>query len=268
MIEPDTSTWFAGDLDDPWVADIADALPRGSRRFSCPGELPETWPAGLGPRVLVLHRANLTATDAQRLARLRARGASPPRVILCAGQYVRYHQWERWGPLVDVVLPEATAAETVARQLLGADARWRPSGHRTPLAIVGGDSELRSALSDACAEAGYLARASESWDEVPPGTIAVAVVPLLQDGWAHDLARPARSRPVVALLGFADRPTVTEARNRGVAACLDLPCDLPDLFYVLDRLSAIRPEPAHAVPPPPAGLRHPRPFVAESRRPA
>ena len=29
----DRSTWFAGDLDDPWVASIAEALPRNQIHF-------------------------------------------------------------------------------------------------------------------------------------------------------------------------------------------------------------------------------------------
>ena len=57
---------------------------------------------------------------------------------------------------------------------------------------------------------------------------------------------------MVALLGFADRATVGQARAHGASACLELPFDLADLVFVLDRLAAPRIEPAHEVPPPPA----------------
>ena len=126
MHAPDASTWFAGDLGDPWVARIADALPRRTLRIDCPAELPELWPTGQGPRTLVLHRANLTTTDLERLRNLRSRGDFPPRVVLCAGAYARYHQWERWGPMVDAIVPEATASETIARHLIDAEPRRGP----------------------------------------------------------------------------------------------------------------------------------------------
>ena len=75
-----TGIWFAGDLDDPWVASIAEALPRDSFRIDCPGLLPETWPMDSPtPSVLVVHRSNLTPTDAQRVVRLKSRADRTPR---------------------------------------------------------------------------------------------------------------------------------------------------------------------------------------------
>jgi len=270
MHTPDatTPTWFAGDLDDPWVAGIADALPRATRRLDCGGDLPEDWPEGPSPATLVLHRANLTRTDAERLRALRERGPRPPRVVLCAGPLARYHQWERWGPLVEAVLPESTASETVARHVAAAAGQRRCAGPRPRMAVVGGDFELRRTLAEICAGAGYPSQFARSWDDAPAGLLTLAAVPVLEDGWDHDLARAARSRPVVALLGFADRQSVALARRRGAVACLDLPCDLADLVFVLDRLAAGRAEPPHAVPPSPAGLLRSRPIVADARRPA
>jgi len=70
------------------------------------------------------------------------------------------------------------------------------------------------------------------------------------------------------MIGFADRGLVTEARAAGASACLDFPCDLADLAFVLARL-ADRAETApgfdasHAVPPPRMGLRVVRPPVAD-----
>ncbi len=262
-----TLIWFAGDTDDPWVAAIADALPPGTRRLARGGDLPAEWPGGPTPSTLVLHRANLTPTDAERLRVLRERGPRPPRVVLCVGPLARYHHWERWGPLVDAVLPEATASETVARHVAAVGGRRREAGPRPPLAVVGGDLELRRTLAGIGAGAGFPSRTFEDWADAPEGILTLTAVPVLEDGWDHDLARRSRTRPVVALLGFADRHSVALARRRGVAACLDLPCDLADLIFVLDRLAAKRIEPPHAVPPSPAGRLRPRPILAAPRRP-
>ena len=270
MNGPDPHPWFAGDLDDPWVAAIADALPRGASRIPCAGNLPDIWPARLAPRTLVVHRPTLTLADAARLASLRARGPSPPRVVLCLGAYARQHQWEPWAPLVDVTLPEATAPETVSRHLAGAEGRPRPAGPRPDVAVVGGDSALRSTIAEACAAAGYPAVPSRGWVDAAPGLPAVWIAPVLEDDWARSLSRAARSRPVVALMGFADRATVALARSHGASACLDLPCDPADLAFVLDRLltADARPEAAHQVPPAPAWARHSRAGVADPGRPA
>ena len=268
MNAPDPNLWFAGDLDDPWVAAIADALPRGARRIPCAGDLPDAWPEGPGPRTLVLHRPTLTASDADRLHGLRHRGPTPPRVVLCLGPHARYHQWERWAPLVDVALPEATAPDVVARHLSGAEGRSRPAETRPLVAIVGGDFALRLTLGDACSEFGYPSEAFPDWPDAPRSVLSLWIAPVLEDGWPHALARAARSRPVIALLGFADRLTVAVARARGASACLDLPCDLADLLHVLDRLAADRIESAHAVPPAPASLRFPRTTMADPRQPA
>ena len=77
MNAPDGPVWFVGDLDDPWVGAVADAVPGCVLRQSCAGELSEGLFRNLPPpRVLVLHRAVLSPRDAERLARLR--GGPPP----------------------------------------------------------------------------------------------------------------------------------------------------------------------------------------------
>src|SRR5947209_3251653 len=118
MTQLEPSALFLGDLDDPWVAAIADALPADAARSPCAGDLPDVWPieAALVP-TLVLHRAILTDADADRLRRLLAPPGTPPRTILAVGPHARFQQLERWVPLVEAVLPEATAAETVGRHL-------------------------------------------------------------------------------------------------------------------------------------------------------
>lgn len=257
MEGPDRATWFAGDLDDPWAAAIADALPRGARRIDCPGDLPDPWPIdGPIPSAVVLHRPTLTAPDALRVARLRARDDRPPRVVLCVGPHARFVDVERWSRLVDVVIPEASAPEIVARHALGGDRVGRPGGPRPRVAVVSTDHELRATLAEACRSGGFAAEPAVDWADAPPGVAAVWDVPVLEADWAARLARRARSSAVVALLGFADRSTVATAREHGASACLDLPYDLADLLAALDRIAATRPrDPAHEVPPTPLGLR-------------
>jgi len=264
------SVWFVGDFDDPWVVEIADALPRGVRRVGCP----EGWTEGLfqelpDPATLVLHRTLLDAKDAERLARLRKERGGRLWVILCVGPHPRYVDLARWSALVDVVLPEATARETIARHVFQRSVRaggeGRGSGHRPRIDVISGNHELREALADICRSAGYPTRIAADWAEVEPGAVAVWDVPVLEPGWGRTLGRYARQGGVVTLVGFADRRLVAEARARGAAACLDLPCEPADLIEVLDRLTGVRPDGTHEVPPPPHALRRGQMPVVEPR---
>ena len=246
----DRPIWFAGDLDDSWVLAIAGALPRGARRLDCPGDLPDPWPAE-SPSVVVIHRATLTAGDARRLAILRNRTGPTPRVVLCFGPNARHADLERWARLVDVAIPEATASETVMRHALGPDREMRSGGR---IAVVSANHELRATLADACRLGGYEPEAARDWLEADPGIAAVWDVPVLEAGWPERLAERAKGSPVVALLGFADRAMVRQAREHGASACLELPCEVEDLIVALDRVAG-RPvgDPAHEVPPAPMG---------------
>lgn len=247
--------WFFGDMDDPWVVAIADALPSGTSRVHAPDGLPDL-PPGPAPGAVVVHRMVLTRRDAEFLARLRTALTPPPRVVLCFGPHVRYAEMEGWSALADAAIPEATARDTVAGHLKAPDARRpAPSGPRPRVAVVSANAGLRRMLADACEAAGYPASAAPDWSEAPPLGPAVWDVPVLERDWPDELARRARSGPVVALIGFADRALVAEARARGAWACLELPLDLADLADALDRLPAVRAEPAHEVPPPPAARR-------------
>jgi CheY-like chemotaxis protein len=256
MEGPDRSPWFAGDLDDPWVVAIADALPRAFR-LDCPGDLPDSWPvAGRTPAAVVVHRSTLIAADALRLGRLRARWAPAPRLILCVGPHARYADVERWARLVDAVIPEATAPDSVGRQARERDRPPRPGGAGPRVAVVSTNHELRAALAEACRTGGLAAESASELDDAFPGLAVAWDVPVLEPDWPARLARRAKSSPVVALLGFADRATVAMARSHGASACLDLPCDLADLVDALDRVAASRPrDPAHEVPPAPLGSR-------------
>jgi hypothetical protein len=265
MNAADGGAWFVGDLDDPWVAALADALPRGTRRIACAGDLPEDWndggAGGLAPRLVVLHRAHLSPVDAQRLARLRSSAAADPapRVILCLGPHVRYAELEHWTArgLIDVLVPEATAADTIARHLLApqpAAVPRRPGRARPRVAVVSTNPELRQTLADACGTLGYPAEPVADWSEAVGG-VAVWDVPVLDPDWPRVLAARARLGRVVVLLGFASRTLVRQARAEGAAACLELPYDLLDLGHVLGRVAARRSERAHTLPPGPKSSR-------------
>ncbi len=252
--------WFLGDLNDPWVAEIADALPAATNRVDCAGDLPD---AAFGPStagVLVLHRSTLGRHDVERLKAIRSARTPAPRVVLCYGPHVRYDDLIRWGHLFDVALPEATARDTIARHVVEEPTctrRFRAAG-ASRVSIVSSNAPLRQMLSDACEAAGYSVTAARDWSSSLPSGPAVWDVPLLDSDWPSALGRRARLGPVIALIGFADRGLVAEARARGASICLEVPLDLADLAIALERVTALwrlQPQPAHELPPAPAGRR-------------
>jgi hypothetical protein len=257
--------WFVGDLADPWVASLADALPAGSCLFNAAGDFTDGWPEaalenGPPPCAVVVHRTSLGARVAERLVRLRASTSSStgvaPRLILCVGPHVRHAELERWSArgVVDAIVPEATARDTIGRHLLANDGNptpWRLSRAQPLVAIVSASCELRNTLADACRALGYPPEPVCDWSEARSAGLAIWDVPVLDPDWTGALARRARSGVVVVLLGFASRRLVGQARAHGASACLELPCDLLDLGHVLDRMTALRGDVGHAVPPPP-----------------
>jgi hypothetical protein len=265
MAGPERPAWFVGDLGDSWVVAIADRLAASFHRRGCAGELPEAWISEEPPpSLVVIHRPILTALDAQRIGRLRARGESACRVILCVGPHVRHDDLARWARLFDAVLPEATATDTIRRHV--EPDRPRPAGRAT-VQVVSGLHDVRGVLVDACRALGYRAEDVDDREETSPRGVVVWDVPMLDPRWPERMARQSRSANVVALLGFADRETVKTAREAGALACLDWPCDLDDLAFVLDRIAAgPRVEGGHVLPPAPAVGR--RAEVAGPVRPA
>jgi hypothetical protein len=292
---------FIGDLDDSWVAGIADALETGRcvQRANCAGPLLDRpfGPAPL-PRAIVIHRHALGAADAERFMHWRAHADDPaPQLILCISPFVRYEELERCSSLVDLVISEAVAGTVLpgrlARRLDGYDRRRPPSVQvACRIEIGGGEGELCRALVDACARAGYAARAvndqeigggstaQEGAGRRPAGERVLTIweVPVLEPGWARRLEwRAHRTGPVIALAGFADRSVVTLAAEAGAVACLELPCDLHDLVDVVDRVVALTPpdswpiparvESPHRLPPPRRNPRRHRLLVAPSRWP-
>lgn len=160
------ATWFFGDLSDPWVTAIADALPAapGVARIDCPRDLPaQAFAADGPPQLIVVHRQRLAAVDADRLKEWRALGnsESTPSLILCVGPYVRYEELERHSGLVDLVLSEATAADVLprhaARLLSGRQGRQPRTGEAVHLRLVVASSsgELCRTVAEACSVAGY-----------------------------------------------------------------------------------------------------------------
>ena len=282
MNAADHPVWFVGDFDDPWVVSLADALPAGSRRIACAGDLPDDWAdvdpgaatAAVVPRVVVVHRAWLSPHDAERLARLRTRSAGeagPPRVILCVGPNVRHADLERWSArgMIDAIVPEATARDTIARHLVAGkldDVHWRPALPRPRVAVVSANSELRRTLADACEALGYRAEPASDWSEAAATGPAIWDVPVLEPDWPRALARRARLGAVVVLCGFASRALVGQARALGASACLELPYDILDLGHVLARVTAPLGEPAHAVPPRPVSARRRAPARARKNQ--
>lgn len=272
MAESKRRVLLSGDPSDPWVAAIAAALPADTVRLPAPWG-PGPWPdeAGAAATVLVVHRDTLSDSEAAALDGARREGRFS-RLILCVGPLARYHQVQRWAAtgLADVVLPEAIAAEVVGRYLDAQPAERPPAPRRgrPQLALVSGQFELSAALAAACADAGYPTIPARDWRDAPRTPLAVWDVPVLEPGWAEELASAARHRrSIVALVPFADRGLVSQARACGAAACLDLPCDPADLVFVLDRLAGYwvptRLEEGHELPPRRHGTPSKRPLMVD-----
>ncbi len=274
---------FIGDLDDPWISAIADAMAmsRPVHRLDCTGYLPERpFEQVPPPRAIVIHRHKLSPRDADRIADWRARaGEAAPRLVLCISPYVRYAELEPWTGLVDLVVSEATAADVLPGRMVrlidgGGRSRPRPGTATVRIEVAGGDDELCRALRDACGAAGYAVEAVDDQEigGIPgprrrqrsaPAAARVLTIwelPVLEAAWAQRLEwRARRTGPVIALAGFADRAVVARTRVAGAVACLELPCDLDDLVDAVDRAVTMTPpeswpiparvEPPHVLPP-------------------
>jgi len=138
--------------------------------------------------------------------------------------------------------------------------------------VISSNHELRAVLSEICLAEGFQVTSGREFTANWQGRAAAANpaasqvltlwdIPALEPDWPRSLEELTQLGPVVALLGFADRATVGQARASGAAACLDLPVDGNDLVHVIERVNwKLRPdssktesriEPAHAVPPAP-----------------
>lgn len=225
--------WFVGDPADPRAAAIRAALPADTRSIAARGPFGTDWPVEMAGATVVIHRSRPVRADRSALAGLLAR--APARVVLCVGPYARYDDLEPWATLVDRIMPEAIAPEVIGRY--GSAARSRgPAG--AGLLVDADEPELSAALVDAGRACGYDARPvwSGDRDDLAVDLPMLYVVPALDPDWPRLLEERAADRPVVAMVGFADGDDVATARGRGAAACLELPCDLGDLAFVLRRV--------------------------------
>ena len=261
MNDPSLAAWFVGNLGDPWVAAIADALPFPlvTKRLNAPGDLPECRFEDLaGPVRVVVHRAVLTRLDFQTVARWRGKLPAGSRLILCFGPHVRHSELGQWSEIVDVAIPEATARDTVANHCYRGESKSsgseRAPGGRWPIGVISGLFSLRETIAENCESAGFLVNRASRPDDLPAGMITVWDLPTLEPSWAEALEARAKSSTVVALLSFADRGLVTRARRSGATACLDLPLDIAEIPAVIERFgtSIPRAESPHELPPAPS----------------
>ncbi len=263
----DSPIWFLGDLDDAWVNVLLKSVRSvdEARAVPCREGLPEGLLARPpAPRALVLHRSQLTPDDVSVIEGWRAAALPEPplRILVCYGPFVRHAELERCGRAVDLMLPEATACDTLPGQLRGllgdSPREFQDGPDATKLVeVISTEHALREVLCEACSAAGYRV-AGRMWPELdePQGEPSVEAnrdrsltiwdVPVLEPHWPESLRSLSRRGPVVALLGFADRATVELAREHGAAVCLDVPLNFVDLYRSLDVLARTVEFPAEA----------------------
>jgi len=275
---------FVGDLGDPWVMEILGSISDLSEVHAvmCVGDVPDRlFEPDQPPRLLIVHRTRLSQADAARIEQWRSvpRVNALPRVILCFSPYVRYAELERCSRGVDLAISEATAVETLSRHVSrllerrDEPPRAAPAADCLPVQVISSNHELRAVLSEICLAEGFKVSSGREFTAQWQGRAAGADraanqmltlwdIPVLVADWPRMLEERTKLGPVVALLGFADRATVGQARASGAAGFLDLPLDVNDLVHVIERVNRKlrsdsstkfegRIEPAHAVPPGP-----------------
>jgi hypothetical protein len=282
---------FVGDLHDPWVQELLRSISDGTSLHAemCAGEIPDRlFDPNQPPKLLIMHRNQLSLADAARIGAWRsvARAVPMPRLILCYSPYVRYAELERCSRWVEVMIPEATAVETLGRHV---SRLLEPRGVGTreaalaadclPVQVISSDYALRAVLTDVCVAEGFKVTSDREfetprWGPTPaaepqPGQVLTLWdIPLLEPSWPRWLENHAKLGPVLGLLGFADRAAVRQARASGALACLDLPVDVFDLVHVLLRVNrtwrsdskskpSSRIESAHVLPPAPVSRARP-----------
>ena len=250
---------FVGDLGDPWVTEILSSISDrpGLHAVMCDGEVPDRiFEPDQPPRLLILHRTRLSQADAARIDQWRsvARTGPMPRVILCYSPYVRYAELERCSRGVDLMIPEATAIETLSRhtsRLLdrrSEQTREAIAADCLPVQVISSNYELRAVLTEICLAEGFKVTSDQDFSLPSQGRIAreertsgqmltMWDIPVLEPNWPRWLEDRAKLGPVLGLMAFADRATVGQARASGALACLDLPVDVNDLVHVILRVN-------------------------------
>lgn len=193
------------------------------------------------PARLVLHRKGLGPREIAILSQLRESAGivrNECMVELIVGDLVRYADLQIASTLVDRIVPESIAADLLASHSISTNPN-RHQGDSQPIGLLSANQALSNTLKDVLLEWGYDPRCLRGWSDpaIPAGALLIWDVPMLSDRWEIRLRDQSRVRPILALLGFADRTTVNRAREAGAVACLDLPFDLEDLEKVLTRFA-------------------------------
>lgn len=237
---------FAGDISDKLVTSLLSAIDPESS-----STLVFDWPEGdrapdalLNPlasndalRHVVLHRRSLSVAELSVLGQIRKAidsHPSKPRFELIAGDLVRYADLQIASPLVDRIVPESISPEVYGARAYRTPIDV-PSG--APVGILTTNRPLGETLRETCEAFGYRSAILSGWSDpaVPRGALLIWDVPLLSDRWEVRLRDQSRLRPILTLLGLADRGIVDRARSAGAVACLDLPFEFEVLRDTLAR---------------------------------
>ncbi len=205
------------------------------------------------PARLVLHRNGLGPKEIGILSQLRESAGVVRKkwtIELIVGDLVRYADLQIVSTLVDRIVPESIAADLLAGHPISTSLNRHPRAS-SPIGILSANEALSNTLKDILLEWGYEPRCLRGWSDpaIPAGALLIWDVPMLSDRWEIRLRDQSRVRPILALLGFADRTTVNRAREAGAVACLDLPFDLEDLEKVLTRFAVQTQVPGHMESP-------------------
>ena len=237
---------FFGDREDPYASAIARAIPDLDRAWDCRDLIPD-----LGrfareldqDHVIIAHRSNPRPIEIDRLAAIRTIDpAARHKIILCSGDYLRYREWNRSRTKFDAILAETSARETIALYVNADSARLSTPCERSPVAILGGNHAIRRTIAEACRDFGRdPAIVVDDGDllNIQESTL-IWIDPTFERDRIDLFFGAAERNAIVALIGCADRVRDLEARRLGAAACLDFPCDLADLAFVLDRIDLKR----------------------------
>jgi hypothetical protein len=237
---------FFGDREDPYARAIAGAIPNLDRAWDCRDLIPDLGRFAReldGDHVIVAHRSNPRPIEIDRLAAVRTVDpAARHKIILCSGDYLRYREWNRSRTKFDAILAETSARETIALYVNADSARRSAPRERSPVAILGGNHAIRRTIAEACRDFGRdpaIAVDDDNLSNIQESTL-IWIDPTFERNRIDLFFRAAERNAIVALIGCADRVRDLEARRLGASACLDFPCDLADLAFVLDRIDLKR----------------------------
>ncbi len=279
MDDSKAGVWFFGDAHDPFVALIADSTPDAVALewFDAAGPLPQL-PLGESaepPRAVVAHRHSLATTDLKTLEQWRDQLGPRTPIVVCVSPFARYAEIARANRVVDAIVPEATAVDSMPARLERLLGLTEPDERPSPsfrIEVSCGLYELGRVIVETCERAEFKAelvddlvglaqtRGKRESKRRAERVLTIWEVPLLDPGWREALVDRVRATgPVIAVFAFADREAVTTAWDAGAAACLDAPGDfelLADVIswtarsYPLDHWPVpARLERAHPVPP-------------------